>query len=177
MKNYYEQVDRKFTFNRLEVRKLSEIDIFILTVYTLSVVIQLFLHYTWLIHGFMALWMISFIIGFLTITTPIGSKFRKVYFFSIWLANSCLLLISGTSFSLVPLLTFLLYQLIRYRFWKKFDKEFIPCQVTKDGYERYVSKIEGRGGYKEDKTYMKILFRVGMVLLMICLFGLMGQKI
>lgn len=76
---------------------------------------------------------------------------------------------------MVPLVTFLLYHVVRAFFWRQYGKEFIPYQVTRGGYDRYVSKIEGRGGYKEDKKAMKILFWVGLILIFAGFFGIVEK--
>src|SRR5690606_34663737 len=104
-------------------------------------------------------------------TSPFGLRFRSVVFSLIWLVYTLICFLEFTPFTAMPLLIFLFYHILRWIFWLKYDMEFIPFEVTRRGYHRYVSKIEGRGGYKQDKIFMKILFWGGMIIFFSCLFA------
>lgn len=187
VKNYYHSKDRKFTFLHLEFRKLGVVDILIL----LTFFIALTVHFTMVYYfpekrGF-GLYSISSLICYMTVTTPFGLRFRNVYFFMTWLALCIVFLLAKTTLAYLPLGTFLLYQILRLLFWKRHSKEFIPFELVRAPLEfskkafrmnliRFVSKIEGRGGYKEDKVYMKWLVWLGFLLFMACLFGVVGIR-
>jgi hypothetical protein len=187
-KNYYNPTERRFTFLNLELRKLSPSDLIILSTFAVAI----FTHFVATAHypekRFIGLFTIAYIVGIFTITTSFGLRFRGVYFFMTWLALCLIFLFAETSLSLLPLGSFILYQVIRLLFWKKYSREFIPLQLVRAPLEfskkalqmtfiRAVSKIEGRGGYKEDKQYMKWLVWIGFCLFMACLFGIINKKI
>lgn len=187
IKNYYNSTERKFTFLKLELRKVSVSDLVILVTYAFAIVTHFIITANFLEKRFLGLFAISFIVAYFTTTTTFGLRFRNVYFFVPWLVFCLIFLFAGTSLSVLPLSTFILYQLIRLFFWKRYAKEFIPSQLVKSplGFSskafqltfiREVSKIEGRGGYKEVKQYMKWLVRLGFCLIMICVFGIVGIK-
>ncbi len=168
---------RKFTIGGLELRPLSSTDRIILTVYATAIMFQILTEYLLPQYKFHGLFLISFTIGFLTVSTPFGLRFRGVYFSSIWFIVSIIFLTRGTSLSLIPINTFILYHILRFIFWKKYKKEFIPYDAVRGGYLRYVSKIEGRGGYKEDRQFMHLLLWTGIIIIMISIFGMVGFKL
>ena len=174
-KNYYQTKERKFTFLNLEVRSLDGLDIFSLCLYGVAVIGHFSLQHIDFSYKAAGIIAIPFTICFLTITTPFGLRFKNVYFFLVWFLLSCVFLLAGTSLSYLPIGCFVLYQLIRLFFWRKYHKEFIPFEVVR-GFKmyRFVSKNEGRGGYREDKHFMKWLFWLGAILFFCCLFGMVG---
>jgi len=169
-------MDRKFIIGGLELRPLSSTDRIILTIYATLILFQILTEYLLPQYKFPGLFLISFTIGLLTVSTPFGLRFRSVYFSSIWFIVSIIFLTRGTSLSLIPINTFILYHILRFIFWKKYNKEFIPYDAVRGGYLRYVSKIEGRGGYKEDRQFMHLLLWTGIILVMISIFGMVGFK-
>lgn len=187
IRNYYNSTERKFTVFKLEFRKLSVSDLVILVTYAVAIVTHFVVTANFPEKRFFGLFAIAFIVAIFTTTTPFGLRFRNIHFSVIWLVLCLFFLFAGTSLSVLPLGSFILYQLIRLFFWKSYSKEFIPFQLVRAPLEfskkafqltfiREVSKIEGRGGYKEDKQYMKWLVRLGFCLFMICLFGIVGIK-
>jgi hypothetical protein len=178
MKNYHSLKERKFTILQLEIRKFEISDIIILSIFFASILIQHFVSQIKPSDGFFGLWIISFIIYVGTINTPMGLRFRNIYFSTIWIVLCILFLANGTSLSIIPLATLLLYHGLRLIFWNRYKKEFIPYEVGigrlklknvfKMNLTRFISKIEGRGGYKEDRNFMKWLVRIGFILFMIC---------
>ncbi len=173
IKNYYNSTERKFTFLKLEFRKFSVSDVVFLMIFAFGIVTHFVLNANSPDKRHFGIVAIGFIVAHFTTTTPFGLRFRNVYFFVPWLVLCLIFLFAGTSFSVLPLSTFMLYQLIRLLFWKRYSKEFIPSQLVKPPLEftkkalqwtfiREVSKIEGRGGYKEDKQYMKWLVCIGL---------------
>ena len=187
IRNYYNSSERKFTIFKLEFRKLSVSDSISLVTYAVAIVTHFVVTANFPEKRFIGLFTIAVIVAFFTTTTPFGLRFRNVCFFIAWLLLCLFFLFAGTSLSVLPLGSFILYQLIRLFFWKRYFKEFIPFQLVKAPLEfskkafqltfiREVSKIEGRGGYNEDKQYMKWLVRLGFCLFIICLFGIVGIK-
>jgi hypothetical protein len=174
MENHTQSPERKFTIGNLEIRRLNLSDNLILASFSIAILIQFLIGYYEPSKKYWGVLFIPFIIGLATVSTPFGLKFRSVYFSVIWLTLSIVFLFNGTTMSRVPLYTFLFYHLICLLFWKKYDKEFIPLHAVRNGYIRYVSKIEGRGGYKEDRRCMRVLLWVGLALIMYCLFGIVG---
>ena len=188
IKNYYNSEQRRFTYLNLELRKLSPFDIIILATYAIAILTHFVVTAHFPEKRFIGLVAISYIVAFFTTTTPFGLRFRALYFFIIWLTLCLIFLLAGTSLSLLPLSSFILYQIIRLLFWKRYSKEFIPSQLVRAPLEfskkalqmtfiRFVSKIEGRGAYQEDKRYMKWLVWIGFCLFMACLFGIVNKKI
>ncbi|MBL7873829.1 MAG: hypothetical protein JNM78_19590 [Cyclobacteriaceae bacterium] len=170
-------MERKFTIGGLELRPLSSTDRIILVVYATAMLFQIMIEFQlpqFRIHG---LFLIGFAIGLMTVSTPLGLRFRGVYFSTIWLIVSIIFLTRGTSLSLIPINTFILYHILRFVFWKKYGKEFIPYDAVRGGYLRFVSKIEGRGGYKEDRQFMHLLLWTGVIIVMISIFGMNGLKL
>jgi len=187
-KNYYNSNSRRFTFFRLELRRLDSWDIAILSLYLIAIITNFLLTANNPENRFYGLWSIAFTAWILTTTTTFGLRFRNLYFFVIWVILCAFFVLAGTTLSLLPLSSFILYQIIRTLFWKRYSKEFVPLQLVRAPIEfskrafqltfiRVVSKVEGRGGNQEDKKYMKWLVRIGFVLFMACLFGIVGIRL
>jgi hypothetical protein len=175
--NYYQNVDRKFTILHLEIRKFDSIDIISIVLYAIAVTANLITAVYFPKNKIISEIIISGVISNFVITTAFGLRFRNIYFSAIWLLLSIFFLINGSSLSRMPILMFILYHILRLLFWKNYNKEFIPYTAVRGALLRYVSKTEGRGGYKEDRTYMKILLFFGFIIFMVCLCGLIGKKI
>jgi hypothetical protein len=161
MKNYYSDTERKFTIAKLEVRKFNSWDIVILLTFSLIVIINLFLTEHYPQKAFFLTCVGSFLTAYLIFTTPFGLRLRNINFSVIWLLLSLLFLYENYAIAQIPLLGFLIYHFFRLVFWKKYNKEFIPYESGRGRLFRYVSKVEGRGGYKEDRAFMKLLIAVG----------------
>lgn len=179
--------ERKFTYLKLEFRKLDKSDLLILLTFSICILIHFlfiqylpnFKHFSLLFIG-IATWAI-------TISTPFGLRFRNIYFFITWLILCLAFLWAGTSISYLPFGSFALYQAFRIVFWIKYSKEFIPLTLIQAplefskrafslAFERTISKREGRGSYAEDRKFMKWLVRIGFLLFMLCFFGIVGTK-
>lgn len=119
---------------------------------------------------------ISFAIGFRTISSPFGLRFRNIYFSIIWLVLSLVLLIDNYFLSLIPISTFILYHIIRIIFWKKNNREFIPYQSGKGKMFRFKSYFEGRYGDLTDKKYTKILLGIGILIIGYCFIQMICLK-
>lgn len=164
MTNYKET--RRFTILNLELRKLSKSDLFFLLIFALENFAFLFFSDTFQNQKIIFTIFTVIIIWFLIFTTPFGLRFKNLYFSISWLFLSLLFLVNNYRIALVPLVAFGAYHFLRFVFYLKYDKEFIPFYLNRGRLERYVCKIEGRGGYKEDKTYMKILIFIGIIVIL-----------
>lgn len=177
MKNYYNDVDRKFTIAKLEVRKFSSWDIVALSTFTLVVIIHLFLTEYYPQKGFHLTIAGSCVAAYLIFTSPFGLRFRNIKFSVIWLLLSLLFLYENYPIAQIPLQGFLLYHILRLIFWKRYKKEFIPYESGRGKLLRYVSKIEGRGGYKEDRFFMKLLIGIGFGVFMYGIYTFIDLKL
>ncbi|RZJ18458.1 MAG: hypothetical protein EON51_17360 [Acinetobacter sp.] len=185
IKNYHKERDRKFTFLSLEIRQLDTLDVFSLIFYGVAIGVHFLLQHINFSYRIFGLIYIPLGVWFVVITTPFGLRFRNVYFFCIWGLLSIIFLFAKTSVSYFPISCFILYQIIRLIFRKNHRKEFIPYNVGRGktdcprhgrilNLERFVSKLEGRGGYIEDRYFMKWLFWLGTLFLLVCLLGMLG---
>lgn len=164
-------------FLKLTLEPLDTLDILSLSIFLISIIINFYAS-----HRIPRLQLINaIIVGFsswtLIVTGTFGIRFRKAYFSAMWFMFSIIILFQNYSVSYLPLLCFMHYQIFRLIFWNKYKREFIPFSVLKNGYYPFYSKAEGRSGTNKDKSTMKWIFRLGFVLFMICLYGLVGTKI
>lgn len=173
-----EQKARKFTIGELEFRSLSATDILCLSLFSLILLANILLFGELPKYRITSMVFLSFLPGILTISTPFGLRFRNVWFSLIWLLLVLVFAFANNS-SLVyfPLASFLLYHIIRMAFWKNYNREFIPFEIARGHYFRYRSQTEGKAGSQKDKNYMKILFWIGFIIFLCCLFGAVGAKI
>ncbi|MDR6761681.1 hypothetical protein J2Y38_001890 [Flavobacterium sp. 2755] len=171
------QSNRKFVFGKLEIRKFIISDYLYLAAYIIGVVYYLFATKYTPENKFVTSWIVSFVVGFQTISSPFGLRFRNVYFSIIWLILSLILLIDNYFISLMPISTFILYHIIRLIFWKKNKREFIPYETGKGNMYRYKSSFEGKYGDLKDKKYTKILLRIGLLIIFLCFTQIIGLKV
>jgi hypothetical protein len=161
---------RQFTIGKLELRTLAARDILWLSALVTCTIIHVFLKAYCPCKDFQFLFFTTSITGFQTITSPLGVRFRSIYFSIIWLL--CCLLLIDTSFwiSLFPLCTFVLHHIFRYIFYLKYKQEFIPYFMGKGGVWSHYSKIEKRRGNKKDKTFSYIKLFLGILIFFMLLF-------
>jgi hypothetical protein len=168
---------RKFTIFQLEIRRLSITDIVFIVAYFVVTIVYFIWGYYDSRQKILGDIYISFLIFYLIILTPFGIRFRSVYFSSLWLTISVFNLHITSTLSLAPILLFILYHLIRWNFWQRYEREFIPLYVGRNfKMDRYISKIEHQGGTINDRQYMKDLIWLGVVILMGCFFGMFGKQ-
>lgn len=160
--------NRKFIFGRLEIRKLIISDFLYLAVYTSGLIYYFYASKCIPENKFITSWIMSFIAGFQTISSPFGLRFRNIIFSILWLILSVVLLIDNYFISLIPIFTFILYHVIRIVFWKNNNREFIPYEIGKGNMYRYKSTFEGKYGDLKDKKYTKILFTIGLLIILFC---------
>lgn len=172
MKNYYQNVERKFTILNLEIRKLDKFDFIILILFGFAIFLNILISKNYQEYLFESNLIISFIvINFMISTSSFLVRFRNIYFSLIWIVLSLIFLFTGNSIAKAPFLLFLLFHFLRFIFLQKYGREFIPYTSTKFKLYRYVSKIEGRGGYKEDRKFTKILIVLGILVILFCISG------
>ena len=115
---------------------------------------------------------ISFLIFYMTISSPIGIRFKNFYFSIVWLTLCLIFLLvnsSHTLLSTLPLLSFCYFQIVRMIYWLKFRREFIPLWVTSTISLRF-SKLENRTATNLDAAFMLVLFIFGLISLPICFY-------
>ncbi|MVN23471.1 hypothetical protein GO621_18260 [Mucilaginibacter sp. HMF7410] len=168
---------RIFIIGKLEVRRFTVADIIILSTFASAVLIQHYLLNNKPLKTGYGLFAISFVVGVQTASSPLGLRFRSIYFSLVWLA--CCLFFSLNPYSLakLPLLTFLAYHVIRLVFWKSHDREFIPFEAGRGRLFRHFSKTEGRVGGTKDKYFMKVLMITCFIILIYCMSGMVGVHI
>ena len=170
------EINRKFTFGKLEIRKFIISDYLYLSAFFISVVYYFYvLEYNPENKFPTTLW-ISWAIGFQTVSSPFGLRFRNIYFSLIWLLLSSVFLIQNNSLGLIPILTFFLYHFVRLIFWKKHKREFIPYQIGRGAMWKHKSSFEGRCGNNTDKLYTKIVLSIGILTIMSTLIPLIKNQ-
>ena len=163
-------ITRKFTIGMLEIRQLILTDYLYILAYLTSLMIYIGISITNPEKKFLASFVISWAIGFHTISSPFGLRFRNIIFSLIWLIFSLIFMINNKTISIVPLATFLLYHILRIIFWKFNGREFIPFMIGKGSWYRHKSKFENRAGNKKDKLFTGILLISGILLILSLLF-------
>lgn len=154
-------MERKFTIAQLELRRLNWSDVVWLLIFS---VLSFYTYYLKTQHDryYFAFELIT--VAFCTnliILSPIGLKFRSVYFSLLWLTLSVFFIFNIQSIKWIPILDIILYHVIRLVFWRKFNREFIPFSVGRGRLYRYISEAEEMGGSNNDKNYMKLLIWCG----------------
>ncbi|WP_269236399.1 hypothetical protein [Flavobacterium flavigenum] len=160
---------RKFIIGKLEVRKLILSDLLYLFLYIIAIFYYIYIIKYKPEDKFASSFIISWIIGLLTISSPFGLRFRNIYFSIIWLLLSIAFLINATFIAIIPLLTFLQYHIIRLIFWKIHRREFIPYELGRGAMFRYKSYFEQKSGDIKDKRFTKILLSTGILIIFFCL--------
>lgn len=162
-------MERKFIIGKLEVRKLILSDILYLFLYIIALLYYIYILKYKPADKFVTSFLISWIISITTISSPFGLRFRNIYFSIIWMLISIAFFINNSFISILPLLTFFQYHLIRLIFWKKNKREFIPYETGRGNMYRYKSNFEKRYGDLTDKKYTKILLVSGILIVGFCL--------
>lgn len=171
------QSSRKFIFGKLEARKFIVSDYLYLAGYIIGIMLYVFASKYQPRNIFAISFTVSIICGGQTISSPFGLRFRNVYFSILWLILSLIFLIANYFTALIPLLTFILYHIIRMIFWKKNKREFIPYETGKGQMYRYKSYFEGRYGDLKDKRYTKILLGIGILIILLCFIQTIELKV
>lgn len=166
---------RKFVIGKLEVRSLSVTDILWLSLLCICTIVHLFLQYYCPCKDFGFRFFVVWFTGFQTISSPIGLRFRSVYFSVIWIIFCMLLIDWNILYIYVPLLTFLLYHILRLIFFKKYNREFIPYNVGRGVMWRHTSEIEKASSKLEDKPFSKALLSIGMIIILSTIFSINKQ--
>ncbi|RTL13552.1 MAG: hypothetical protein EKK56_05305 [Flavobacteriaceae bacterium] len=168
--------NRKFTIGKLEIRKFTISDYLYLLGFSISVSYYLYAVTYNTEKNFILSFFISWFVGFQTISSPFGLRFRNIYFSLIWLFFSSIFLIENNWLGYIPISTFILYHVMRIIFWKKYNKEFIPYQTGRGSMFRHKSFFEGRSGGLKDKKFTKILLFAGILIILFCFIQMIRAK-
>lgn len=171
------EINRTFIFGELELRKFIISDYLYLIAYFISVAYYLYVMEYNSENKLAVSLFVSLAVGFQTISGPFGLRFRNVYFSMIWLLLSSVFVIENYYLGIVPILTFALYHSIRFVFWRKYNREFIPYEVGRGTLYRHSSFFEGRSGNNKDKRYTKILLAIGILIVMFSQIKMIGTQI
>lgn len=170
-------MERKFTIAQLEWRRLNWSDILWLSIFSFLIFWTFYLKNQNDGHYFAFELITSGFCTYLIILSPLGLKFRSVYYSLLWMGMSIVFAFAPHSIAWIPVMDFTLYHVIRLMFWKKYNSEFIPFSVGRGELYRYTSYIENRSGTFADKMFMKLLIWLGVLINFICLYGLIGVKV
>ncbi|MCC9019130.1 hypothetical protein [Flavobacterium lipolyticum] len=165
-------MNRKFIIGKLEIRKLILSDLIYLFLYIIVIFYYIYINKYNPADKLSTSFIISLIIGFLTISSPFGLRFRNVYFSIIWLLLSTAFSINNSLIAIIPLLTFFQYHLIRLIFWKIYNRELIPYETGRGTMFRYKSYFEKKSGDLKDKQFTKILLFTGILIIFLCFISL-----
>ena len=158
---------RKYTVGGLEIRPLSVTDV----LWTIPLAFAVGLYRIFVIYCpcnvFTTGMVIAVAVGFQTISSPFGIRFRSVYFSLIWVCIALFFIDIKNPLSYYILVTFMLYHVLRLVFYRRYSREFIPYQVVKGDMWPHHSRIEGRSSTIQDKRFTLILVITGFALFLL----------
>lgn len=106
-----------------------------------------------------------------------AAYFSSLYFSICWFLLSVIYAIEGgRALSYVCLFLFLLCQIVRLLFIRRYNMEFIPPEAMKGRFISVYDEREGRASNEKDNAYMKIIIWGAAVILSLCLM-LSGKKV
>lgn len=118
----------------------------------------------------------AFLIIFIVVSS-FAACFSSLYFSICWFLLSVLYIVEGDrALSYVCLLLFLLCQIVRLLFIRRYNMEFVPPEAMKGRFTSVYSKLEGRASDDRDNNYMKIIIWGAAMILFSCLM-LSGKKV
>ncbi|WP_237732393.1 hypothetical protein, partial [Flavobacterium sp. UGB4466] len=94
-------MNRKFIIGKLEIRKLILSDLIYLFLYIIVIFYYIYINKYNPADKLSTSFIISLIIGFLTISSPFGLRFRNVYFSIIWLLLSTAFSINNSLIAII----------------------------------------------------------------------------
>lgn len=164
-------------------KKLDNNDILILSIFAVLVLVKAFFAYIPLIPpGNVPMdeviyeLILSFIAVFIIATTPFPIRFRNGYFAMFWaLISLAYILTDMRPITVTPLFLYILFLFFRFVFGKIYQREFIPCTLSKSRSYGYFSKIDNRQSDKHDAVFMRIYFFAAF-LAMLASFYLSGTR-
>jgi len=119
---------------------------------------------------------IPLIIGMCIFTGPIGQRFVRLNYSLVWFlfvfkfAVVDYFILHYTISCLLPLYCFIVYQIVRYLFWKNEKLDFVPLVLSGAGISLRKSKLVNREATDLDKKYMIILIIFGSIGLLLNMF-------
>jgi hypothetical protein len=109
--------------------------------------------------------LIPMLIFYATVSSTLGIKFSNFYFSLIWIILCWIFYLkNNTLFPLIPLLSFVTYQIVRIIYWKNYHRGFIPVWFHYGGFELRFSKSENRKADKLDGYFSLINFTAGLII-------------
>jgi hypothetical protein len=109
------------------------------------------------------------ILSFCIIFTPMGQRFVRFNYSSIWLifvlkfAIIDYHILHYSSVCLLPLFCFVEYQVIRYLFWRWEKQDFVPVFFKRGGWFARTSELVKRTATSKDNIYMTALQIIGII--------------
>jgi hypothetical protein len=161
----------------MQFKKLTSDDIINLGVFLAVIIIRIGLNYFSIpardsgLDRIIYEIVIDFVCLFVVATSPFCIRFRNLSFVVSWVLLS--VMFSLTDFRPItstPLVLFFLYCIIRLLFWKIYNREFIPCTLSKSNSYGYYSALDNRTSGKEDAIFMRIYFFAGFLSLIASIF-------
>jgi hypothetical protein len=161
----------------MQFRKLERNDIISLSVFLAIVAIRIILNYVSIPGRNSALdriiyeIVIDFVCLFVVTTTPFPIRFRNLWFAILWVVLSVILILTDfRPITSTPLVLIVLFYIIRLLFGKIYNREFIPCELSKSNSYSYFSVWDNRSSGKEDAVFMRIYFFAGFLSLIAGIF-------
>lgn len=185
MSNFSPMNERSFLNQFLRTRKLTLWDNITLTAFFLVDIVCALITHTSIedSNKTKALICIAvpFVAFYLINSTSFSNRFTNFTLSVSWIILSISFIIFGQHtmmwFNCVPLLEFMLYQILRFLFWRKYSLEFIPADIYRNKVEDHHNEVEQRANNENDKRYMKYLLWIGMLILMGCMFSMIGLHV
>lgn len=110
----------------------------------------------------------SFVLYMSIVNSPMGIRFRNFYFSLSWiLLSSIFYLSSENKITLLPLLGFIFYQIVRIIYWALYKQELIPNFISRSGFDFRFSKAVNRKADNSDFLFSMLLFVLGMAIMVI----------
>lgn len=110
----------------------------------------------------------SFILYMSIVNSPMGIRFRNFYFSLSWILLSSIFYISSENkITILPLLGFIIYQILRLIYWAIYNQELIPNFISRSGFDFRFSKAVNRKADNSDFLFSMVLFVLGMATMVI----------
>lgn len=110
----------------------------------------------------------SFVLYMSIVNSPMGIRFRNFYFSLSWiLLSSIFYLSSENKITFLPLLGFIIYQILRLIYWALYNRELIPNFISRSGFDFRFSKAVNRKADNSDFLFSMLLFVLAIAIMVI----------
>ncbi len=110
----------------------------------------------------------SFVLFMSIVNSPMGIRFRNFYFSLIWVLLATFFYMSSENkITFLPLLGFIIYQILRMIYWALYNQELIPNFISRSGFDFRFSKAVNRKADNSDFLFSMLLFLFGMAVMVI----------